>query len=621
MQKAKTLFIAALVMSIAVFTGGTNAFAQTTTTSIHVPLQAALDAMNSDSQVNVAAVSVPSWTGGTYYSPQFYYVFSPASRTPTEGFIFYPGANVDERAYSKICHDIAAAGYLVALVPMPDWMAIFGTNRADAVINNHPAITKWSIGGHSFGAVNACWYVTGTGMFSGPGVNQGKINNVVLLAGYPNPTTADSLAAKPVKVISLWGTNDGLVTSAKIDASKPYLPADTLYTALAGANHTQFGYYSNTADNESFVQGPATVGGPPDNPATITRQAQLDLIVSNTIKLLANVPPALETITATDGSSWERVNVPGFGDTTNISVVAMAEYNGSMYALTRNQTSGCEVWRTNGTGWEQVLFPGGITNGVYGNTWLNNVWARMIVFNGKLYFGFSAGLQGNYLGSTGCEIWRYDGTTWEPVISDMKDIDGSGSITAIASCASGDGTTTATITDSSRSWTTNQWAGGVFQITSGTGKYRKFRIISNTATTLTIQQNETAGTYNSSGVETEATVCASATYVNPFPSYSYTLGAVVVGNTYELGLGDDESGFGEPWNKTITAMRIFNDKLYVSTGLNYEWGGQIWYTADGDTWDVTDSKINVPLPYANSSFGNFHTSTAIPEDINPFPAA
>ena len=99
-----------------------------------MPLQAALDAMNSDSQVNVAAISVPTWTGGTYYSPQFYYEFKPASGTPTEGLIFYPGANVDERAYSKICHAIAAAGYLVALVPMPDYLAIYGKNRADAVI-------------------------------------------------------------------------------------------------------------------------------------------------------------------------------------------------------------------------------------------------------------------------------------------------------------------------------------------------------------------------------------------------------------------------------------------------------------------------------------------------------
>jgi hypothetical protein len=330
-----------------------------------------------------------------------------------------------------------------------------------------------------------------------------------------------------------------------------------------------------------------------------------------------NVPRGLETITATDGSVWERVNASGFGNTNNMSVVAMQEYNGSLYALTRNQAQGCEVWRTTVTGWEQVLFPNSVTNGVYGNKWLNNVWARMIVFNGKLYFGFSAGLQGSYLGSTGCEIWRYDGTTWEPVISDRKDIDAQGSITAIAGCDAGDGDTTATITDSAKSWTTDQWKGGFLEMLSGAGQYRKFRIIGNTATDLTIQQNEAAGTYNSSGQETEDTVCASKTYNNPFPKYSYTLGAVVVGNTYEIGVGTDESGFGDPWNKTITAMRIFNNKLYVSTGLNYEHGGQVWYTPDGDTWDVTYSKINMPAPYTYNSFGNYHSDTGYPGGNKP----
>ncbi len=56
---------------------------------------------------------------------------------------------------------------------------------------------------------------------------------------------------------------------------------------------------------------------------------------------------------------------------------------------------------------------------------------------------------------------------------------------------------------------------------------------------------------------------------------------------YEIGMGDDENGFGDFWNKTITAMRLFNNKLYVSTGLNYEYGGQIWYTENGDDWTVT----------------------------------
>lgn len=328
------------------------------------------------------------------------------------------------------------------------------------------------------------------------------------------------------------------------------------------------------------------------------------------LSVAADNPAVIATFTGLDGSTWEQVSIPGFGNINNMSVVAMAEYQGHLYVLTRNQVLGCEVWRTNSSGgWEQVLFPGGVTSGVYGNKWINNVWARMIVFNAKLYFGFSSGLQGAFLGSTGCEIWRYDGTTWEPVISDMRDIDGNGTITGISSCAVSDGSTTATITDSAQAWIVDQWAGGVLQITSGDGKYRKFRIISNTANTLTIQQNESAGTYNTSGQETEFTNCALKKYNNPFPKYSYTLGAVIAGNTYEIGMGSDENGFGDFWNKTITAMRILNDKLYVSTGLNYEYGGQIWYTDNGDDWYVTHSTINVPAPFNYNSFGNFHTGT------------
>ncbi len=91
-----------------------------------------------------------------------------------------------------------------------------------------------------------------------------------------------SLNTKPVKVISIWGTNDAYTTSAKIDASKPNLPADTRYVALQGANHSQFGAYGFSATDYTFVQpNPA----PGDNPATITRQQQTDLIVSYTTQL------------------------------------------------------------------------------------------------------------------------------------------------------------------------------------------------------------------------------------------------------------------------------------------------------------------------------------------------
>jgi len=165
-----------------------------------------------------------------------------------------------------------------------------------------------------------------------------------------------------------------------------------------------------------------------------------------------------------DGSAWEEAIPAGFGSTNNCGIVALAEYKGQLYAMARNEAEGTEIWRSSANGaWEQVLFPGGETNGVYGNPWLGCMWGSMIVFNDKLYCGFSSGHQGKVYDSTGCEIWRYDGTAWEPVISDKTDSEESGIVTAISGCDNNDGDVTARIQDSSKSWEENQWAGGVLR--------------------------------------------------------------------------------------------------------------------------------------------------------------
>jgi hypothetical protein len=317
----------------------------------------------------------------------------------------------------------------------------------------------------------------------------------------------------------------------------------------------------------------------------------------------AEIPEALELTGGDDGSVWERVNQPGFGSDNNMSVVAMAEYQERLYAMTRNEVAGVEVWRTAGSGWEQVLFPGGSTNGLYGNTWINNLWGAMSVFAGKLYCGFSSGLQGSVLKSTGCEIWRYDGANWEPVISDKKDTEESGFIEIITGCAEDDGDITAQFTDTTKAWTADQWAGGVLQITSGEGSYRRFDIISNTSDTLTVQQNEVAG-----NVGSEYTICGMQEYSNGFPPYTYELGEIQAGDGYEIGTGNDENGFGDYWNKTITKMYLFNNGLYVSTGLNYEYGAQVWYTEDGNNWTVIEPA---------NSFGNYHVDPGYPDGQKP----
>ena len=50
-----------------------------------------------------------------------------------------------------------------------------------------------------------------------------------------------------------------------------------------------------------------------------------------------------------------------------------------------------------------------------------------------------------------------------------------------------------------------------------------------------------------------------------------------------IGTGYEENGFGDYWNKVMPKMTIFQNRLYASTALNYEYGGQVWYTRTGTT--------------------------------------
>jgi len=305
------------------------------------------------------------------------------------------------------------------------------------------------------------------------------------------------------------------------------------------------------------------------------------------------MPLAVETVDAEDGSVWERVNEPGFGNKDNICVVSMCPFQGSLYALVRNEATGFQIWRTHNTGWEQVSVPG-FTDSVL-HELMNASYGKMIEFNDALYVALGSGYEGGFLyRSLGCEMWRFNGEQWEPVVSNSLDEDEGGTITGIAGCDDDDGATTADVTDSSKSWTADQWKGGVLRITSGEGKGRVFDIVGNSGTTLTIQQNEEANTNDETGAETEYTVCESYIPDPEFPNVP--VGTVAAGDSYEIGIGRDENGFGEIWNKNFIDMAILNDELYVGIAHNYEDGTRVWKTADGTTWEPAS-------PYA---FGLFH---------------
>ena len=213
------------------------------------PMPEAQMAMQSNAQVQVTN------------SP--WLTFQPVDVQATTGLIFYPGGRVDPRAYAPAAQAIAEQGYLVVIVPMPLNLAVLSPNRAEAVITAHPEIQHWVVGGHSLGGAMAANFA-----YEHPG----QLEGLALWASYP--ASNDDLSTSNLKVVSIYGTQDGLATAEKIEASHALLPANTQWVAIEGGNHTQFGWY-----------GPQSG----DNPASISRQKQQQEVVAATLGLLKSM--------------------------------------------------------------------------------------------------------------------------------------------------------------------------------------------------------------------------------------------------------------------------------------------------------------------------------------------
>ncbi|MFM8322600.1 MAG: alpha/beta hydrolase [Chloroflexota bacterium] len=228
--------------------GGFVAWAETPL----APMPEALAALQSDAQVTVTQEA--DWV-----------VFQPADRQPQVGVVLYPGGRVDYRAYAPYARALAAEGYLVALTPMPLNLAFTGYNKANDVIAAYPEITRWAVGGHSLGGAMAAHYAA---------ANPGKVQGLFLWAAYP--AGSDDLSAQPLKVVSIYGTRDGLATVEDVTLAAPLLPKDTLWVPVSGGNHGNFGWYGDQ---------------PGDNQAALGRAEQMALVVQSTAFMLAQLAP------------------------------------------------------------------------------------------------------------------------------------------------------------------------------------------------------------------------------------------------------------------------------------------------------------------------------------------
>lgn len=161
-------------------------------------------------------------------------VLAPTRTEERLGLFFQPGARVDARAYVATLRPLAQNGYTVVIPKQPLGIAFLATGAFTAARAEHRPVDRWVVGGHSLGGtVSAIDAQTFAAAATDP------VAGMLLFASYP----AADMSRVPVEVLSLSGSNDGLATPAKIDASKALLPKDSTFAVIEGAVHAYFGDY------------------------------------------------------------------------------------------------------------------------------------------------------------------------------------------------------------------------------------------------------------------------------------------------------------------------------------------------------------------------------------------
>lgn len=212
---------------------------------------------------NTALASLESTSNFTVLETSDYYAFIPVAKATNSAFILYPGALVDAESYASLMAKLTEQGYTSFIAKMPLDMAILKKDAANKIIADYPAITDWYIGGHSLGGVMAASYAD-----EHPDLIQG----IAFLASYPNKDLTD----QTLKVVSLYGTNDGVLNMSAYEEAKMLLPTDSVRYSeipISGGNHAAFGNY-----------GPQSG----DGIAAISAAAQQEAAVNAIIQLMQN---------------------------------------------------------------------------------------------------------------------------------------------------------------------------------------------------------------------------------------------------------------------------------------------------------------------------------------------
>ena len=146
------------------------------------------------------------------------------------GFLFYPGGKVEYTAYAPLLRQLAAQDILCVLLKMPCNLAVLDSNAADGIREYFPGVERWYIGGHSLGGSMAAYYAQ---------AHAQELEGLILLGAY----SSKDLSQSGLRVLSVLGSEDGVLNREKYAEYQTNLPAGWSETAIKGGCHAYFGMY------------------------------------------------------------------------------------------------------------------------------------------------------------------------------------------------------------------------------------------------------------------------------------------------------------------------------------------------------------------------------------------
>jgi hypothetical protein len=305
-----------------------------------------------------------------------------------------------------------------------------------------------------------------------------------------------------------------------------------------------------------------------------------------------------------DGENWIQdvgggaagsSTAPGFGNALNIRADSMACYGSDLYVGTSNMVTGCEVWRYDGNTWTAVVGGTSTTPGGFGNP-INEYASAMVVYGTDLYAGtFSWG---------GCEVWRYDGTSWTQEVGGLP----------TATIASGFGTACIVIR-TLKVFGTDLYAGTG---SPGGGEVWRFDGVGwaplasadpaaplgtgfGNAANTDVSDMAVYGPFLYAGTSNWATGCE----VWAFDGTNWTQ---IVGGLPTAIMG---SGFGYPGNEIALNLEVYDSHLFIGT---YNPTGCMVVSFNGTGW-LLEVGGGAPGTYEAQGFGDANNTYAMSASV------